>query len=205
MSKEKNKLNIEDYLKSAEDNTNRNKFNAYKMLMSNVNSGDSNKSMPIANLVQMLILRRLQNKAQEEEVSNQGKRAQLFENYNKQRFEEKKALEKMREEKEIEKEKRQHSRDLEKYKIMELLGQAKEERTHKMRESSDERKRGIETILKSFKDPGDALRYVNNPEKQEENRQVYDANGMIKQGIGKFLDKVNIAEYKPKIRSRLKK
>ena len=194
-----------NYLQSQDDNEAKNKLSFYNNLHNSTTD-------PIGRLVHSLVMMRLMKKANEAEKSNRIKRAQLFDEYNQKRFNEKKMLEELKFKLEEQKEKRElakedraerrkdrrdsisHQRDLEKEVIRE-----------KIKESLDRQKETRKAIIDSFiKDSPDKLEYMINPEEAEKRRETYDARGAAMKTFYGWLDSAHIKKYIPEIKSRLK-
>lgn len=194
-----------NYLQSQDDNEAKNKLSFYNNLHNSTTD-------PIGRLVHSLVMMRLLKKANEAEKINRIKRAQLFDEYNQKRFNEKKMLEELKFELEKQKEKRElakedraerrkdrrdnisHQRDLEKEVIKEEMQLALN------------KQKGIQKAIEKSFAPGstDQLEYMLNPEEAEKRRETYDSRGALQKYKGKTLRKLRIGKNTPKMQSRLK-
>jgi hypothetical protein len=166
----------------------------------------------LGQVVFSLILKKLMKKAQEEERENRGRRGAMFEKYHRDRFNEAKylemikaGLEEKKHQQELEKEERQHEYDEKKASRQHGYEIKKQEHQAKVKDAIKQKNFATELIVKSFKDPAEAMAYQANPEKMEEKREMFDDNGWLTKNWKMGLQKVGLHEYKGKMRSRLKK
>lgn len=162
----------------------------------------------LSQIVQMLIVNRLQNKAEREEAENMSRRASRAKELLAYKAAHEKDMEELRERLMLGKESRQHKRDLEKINMQQILdgirekkSEAREERREQRRGATDHDKMIEKLRLESIKDPQTRVNVAEGKKKYED-LKPYDDNGLLKKALGAIRNKIKKGSYQPKLMLR---
>lgn len=198
-----NEKKLMEYLQSEDEDTHNKRLNRYMENTKEMQPHINNNMLGM--VVHSIIMNRLRGKAEEENKRNKVHHARMFENYKNKEFNEKVYLTKMAHDLELAKEDRHNKRDLEKERRMHEHDMAKALTHAKISDIYKQKDEGRKAIQGSFADPGDALRYMSDPEAMEKKREVFDDSGLKHKIWGKVKEAFGGEKYQPKkIKSRLK-